>query len=111
MKTAVMLVALTFALSIAQAQPLTITQVSAPSINCVYNLDCTVVVKDIADDLVLSNDTTIGSLQSRTVQGQPLAPLVGLYGYEYRGKLQEREQNDPAPCLETFTIDFDGAIV
>ena len=50
----------------AQAGPLTIVNVNAPAINCVFNPACTVVVTDSLGTFVPPGDAGIARLQSRT---------------------------------------------
>jgi len=68
----------------AQAAPLTIVNVGAPAINCVFNTTCTVTVTDSIGSFVPPGDGGIGRLQSRTYVGAPGAPAAGLTAYEYR---------------------------
>ena len=61
--------ALTVAAS--QAAPLSITEVNAPAINCVFNLNCTNLVEDTVSTITLPGTTGSGFLQSRIVSGEP----------------------------------------
>jgi len=59
----------------AATQPLTVVEVSAPAINCVFNASCKITVSDTTGNILLP---TVGAgtawLQSRTFAGQPGTP-------------------------------------
>jgi len=74
-----------FVNSAAVAAPLTVVNVGAPAINCVFNTSCTVTVTDtIGNYPPRPGYTGTPRLQSRTFAGQPGTPAAGLTGYDYR---------------------------
>jgi hypothetical protein len=89
----------------ATAQPLTVVEVSAPAINCVFNPSCSITVSDTVGNILLP---TIGPgtawLQSRTFAGQPGTPAAGLTGYEYR--ISMTQASGEADCITGFTVNF-----
>jgi hypothetical protein len=89
----------------ARAQPLKVVEVSAPAINCVFEVDCVLHVSDTTGNLTIP---TIGPgtawLQSRTFSGQAGAPGAGLTGYEYRISLTQA--SGQADCVSTLTVNF-----
>jgi hypothetical protein len=63
----------------AQAESLTVVEVNAPAVNCVFNPSCTVTVNDSTGALAMPLITTPGTawLQSRTYAGVPGAAADG----------------------------------
>src|SRR6267378_4464033 len=94
---------------VVQAVPLKVVNVSAPAINCVFNLACTVTVNDTSDNVTLSAGGT-GFLQSRTYKGYPGSPADGLYAYEYRLDLRNAVGALNIACIDWMTISF-GPVV
>jgi hypothetical protein len=92
----------------AQAGPLTIVNVNAPAINCVFNPACTVVVTDSLGTFVPPGDAGIARLQSRTYVGAPGAPAAGLTAYEYRVDLTSATAPKPnaANCVKQVILDI-----
>jgi hypothetical protein len=83
---------------------LTVVNVSAPAINCVFNASCTVVVDDSVGTLQY---TPLGSgafLQSRTYPGKIGTPGVGTTAYEYRVDLTQA--TGYTECLAGLVVDF-----
>src|SRR3954451_15665115 len=80
------------------AQPLTVVEVSAPAINCVFNAACKITVSDTTGNILLPT-VAAGTawLQSRTYPGQPGTPAAGLTGYEYRISLTQA--SGQAECI------------
>jgi hypothetical protein len=68
----------------AYSAQLTVVQVNAPAVNCVFNPACTVVVTDSVSTLQFTPYGAGAFLQSRTYAGQPGTPGAGLIAYEYR---------------------------
>jgi len=68
----------------AAAAPLTVVNVGAPAVNCVFNVTCTVVVNDSIGNFTPPGDSGVGRVQSRTYPGLAPAPLGGKLGYVYR---------------------------
>ncbi len=66
MRTAWIAVVSALWVSTAWGLALPIVEVSAPDINCVFDLDCTIVVNDSSDELALPGGVGVGFLQSRT---------------------------------------------
>lgn len=65
-------------------QQLTVVEVNAPAVNCVFNASCTIVVNDSVSTLQFTDYGAGAFLQSRTFSGQPGTPGAGLTGYMYR---------------------------
>ncbi|HEY6873770.1 MAG TPA: hypothetical protein VI298_13690 [Geobacteraceae bacterium] len=99
---------LTFANS-AFSAPLEVVQVSAPTVNCVFNTSCTVTVSDSTAPLPVSVTGT-NFLQSRTYVGSSGAPAAGLYAYEYRVNLSGAVAMGSPHCINSLTIPF-GPVV
>jgi hypothetical protein len=93
----------------AQAIPLSIVNVSAPPINCVFDPSCTVVVNDTTAPINLSGSGT-GFLQSRTFRGLPGSPAVGRYAYLYRVDLRNAVGITNIGCVNSVTLGF-GPVV
>jgi hypothetical protein len=89
----------------ARAQPLTVVEVAAPAINCVFNPSCTITVTDSVGYLALPYiPPKTGWLQSRTYSGMPNTPGAGLTGYEYRLSLTEAAGY--TDCLGGLVVNF-----
>jgi hypothetical protein len=91
---------------VAGAAPLTIVNVAAPDINCVFETDCTIVVTDSVGNIALPNVTGIARLQSRTFAGQPGAPGAGKTGYEYRLDLTQATAIGDVACVTGLNVNF-----
>src|SRR5580765_6931642 len=76
------------AMTPAAASPLTVVQVAAPGVNCVFNASCSVTVSDTTGSIPLNFTAGTPFLQSRTFSGAPGTPAAGLTGYEYRVDLR-----------------------
>jgi len=90
--------------TLAQAGPLTVIQVAAPDVNCVFNASCTITVSDTTGHIPLNFSAGAPFLQSRTFSGQPGTPAAGLTGYNYR--LDLRSAAGSVDCLLGLVIDF-----
>ena len=88
----------------AQGTPLTMVEVGAPAINCVFNASCKITVSDTTDSITLSGSADSGFLQSRTFVGAPGAPASGRYGYQYRIDLRYLLGILDIPCVTSFKI-------
>ena len=90
----------------ATAQPLTVVEVGAPAINCVFSPTCSIVVNDSLGYLALPYIATPKTawLQSRTYTGAPGTPGAGKTGYEYR--LSLTEASGSSDCLNGLTLNF-----
>jgi len=90
----------------AEAGPLTVVDVSAPSINCVFNPTCTVVVTDTVDTIAIPGVVGTARLQSRTYSGAPGAPAASLTGYEYRVDLTAAKALQKPNCVTKLIADI-----
>jgi hypothetical protein len=107
--TAILVVAAAVLSAPAQGAVLTVVNVSAPQVNCVFNASCTITVDDSTGTF---KDTLYGPgafFQSRTYPGQPGTPASGLTGYEYRLDLTSAPKL-VSECIAGITIDF-GPVV
>jgi hypothetical protein len=87
----------------AQAATLTVVEVSAPQVNCVFNATCKVIVSDSTGKLLNSAYGDKAFLQSRTYAAQPGTPGAGTTAYEYRVALDKAVFSE---CLAGMVIDF-----
>ncbi len=90
------------------AAPLTFVNVSAPGINCVFNVTCTVTVTDTIDTIIVPPLLWSGTarLQSRTFTGAIGSPGAGKTAYEYRVDLTQAVSSGEVPCVTDIAIDF-----
>ena len=89
----------------ANSANLTVVEVSAPAVNCVFNASCKVIVDDSSGALAnASIGSSGGFLQSRTYPSQPGTPGAGTTAYEYRVDLTSG--NPFADCLAGVVINF-----
>jgi hypothetical protein len=97
----------------AQAAPLSVVEVSAPDINCVFHAGppCVIVVTDSLGEIPLpATATGKAVLQTRTFIGGPGSPGAGKTGYDYRVDFtQVASSFETPPCVTDFAIDF-GAV-
>jgi hypothetical protein len=93
-------------MSAAQAQLLTVVEVNAPAVNCVFNPSCTITVSDTLGYIPLPYIATPKTawLQSRTYTGAPNTPGAGKTGYDYRVSLTEASGS--ADCLTGLVLNF-----
>lgn len=88
----------------AQANSLTVVNVNAPKINCVFDASCTVVVNDSTGSLQFTQFNG-GFFQSRTFPpGKAGTPGAGTIAYLYR--LDLTQANKFADCLVGLTLNF-----
>jgi hypothetical protein len=89
----------------AQAQLLTIVEVNAPKVNCVFQTDCNLPVTDTSSDINLPYLAATGTawVQSRTFAGETGAPGAGTTGYEYRLSMTEASGTG---CILGFNLNF-----
>jgi hypothetical protein len=71
------------------AEPLSVTDVAAPAINCVFNRSCTVTVTDSVGAIPIPGISGSAKLQSRTFAATAGAPAAGMTGYEFRVDLTQ----------------------
>jgi hypothetical protein len=88
----------------AHAAALTVVEVGAPAVNCVFNSSCTVVVNDSVGTLQYTPLGNGAFLQSRSYPGQPGTPGAGATAYEYRVDLTQA--TDFTECLAGLVVDF-----
>src|ERR1043166_877664 len=88
------------------AQPLTIVEVNAPAVNCVFQPSCTITVSDTVGAVALPYILTPGTawLQSRIYNSAPGTPAAGKTGYVYRVSLTEASGS--ADCLLGLVLNF-----
>ena len=110
MRTAWIAVVSAFWASTAWGLALPIVEVSAPDINCVFDLDCTIVVNDSTAELVLPGGVGVGFLQSRTFPAEDGTQAEGLFGYEYRIDVRNIDGILFVPCVTSLSIDFGTAV-
>jgi hypothetical protein len=88
----------------AYSAQLTVVEVNAPAVNCVFETSCKVVVDD---STATAEFTPFGGgafLQSRTYLGQAGTPGAGLTVYEYR--LDFTAATGHTECVAGLVIDF-----
>jgi hypothetical protein len=98
------------AASAAHAAPLSIIDVEAPAVNCVFNTSCTVTVNDSIGTFTLAGDSGDARLQSRTYPGEAPAPAAGDLAYVYRVDLTNVKGLLAANCVTKLALDF-GPVV
>ena len=92
----------------AQAGALTVVEVAAPDVVCVFEGGCKVAVKDTSARIPLNFSAGEPFLQSRTFAGAPGTPADGLTGYEYRVDLTTA--GGAVDCQLGLVVDF-GPVV
>jgi hypothetical protein len=94
----------------ALATPLSVVEVSAPDINCVFHagLPCVITVTDSIGDIPLpATATGKAILQTRTFTGQFGSPGAGKTGYDYRVDLSQVVSTfETPPCVTDLEIDL-----
>jgi hypothetical protein len=91
----------------AMATPLSVVEVNAPAINCVFETDCTITVTDSIGAIPLPNLVSgAARLQSRTFAGKAGAPAAGKTGYEYRVDLTTAVTDAEFSCVTDLAVDF-----
>ena len=68
----------------AHAAALTVVNVNAPKVNCVFDATCKVIVNDSVGNLTFTQLGNGARLQSRTYAAKPGTPGAGTTVYEYR---------------------------
>jgi hypothetical protein len=98
--------ALIFMSLAAQAQLLTVVEVGAPAVNCVFDPSCTITVNDTVGFIPLPYLAAPKTawLQSRTFTGAPGTPAAGKIGYMYRISLTQAAGT--ADCLGGLVVNF-----
>jgi hypothetical protein len=88
----------------AHAAALTVVNVGAPAVNCVFNVSCKVIVDDSTGTFQYSALGNGALLQSRTFPGAPGTPGAGTTAYEYR--LDLTNGTAFTECLAGIVLDF-----
>jgi hypothetical protein len=89
----------------AMAEPLTIVDVAAPAINCVFDNSCKVTVTDSVDAIAIPALSGRAVLQSRTYAVATGAPAAGLTGYEFRVDLTQATAGAAQVCVTRLRLD------
>lgn len=95
--------------AVAAAQPLSVVNVGAPAINCVFSTSCTLPVTDSSASIPLPGIAGTALLQSRTFTATAGAPAAGLRGYEYRVDLTSAVGILNIPCVTGLRVTFGPA--
>ncbi len=90
----------------AAAGPLTVVNVNAPAVNCVFATSCTITVTDSIGAIPITGITGPARLQSRSFSGQPGTPGAGKTGYMYRVDLTQAAAPGPSSCVSRLTLNF-----
>src|SRR4029077_10298557 len=92
------------------AQPLTVVEVNAPAVNCVFQPSCVITVTDTIGHIALPYIATPGTawLQSRIYPSAAGTPAAGKTGYVYRVSLTHASGRDA--CLLGLVLSF-GPVV
>lgn len=89
----------------ARAESLTVVEVNAPAVNCVFDPSCRITVSDSTGVLAMPFVAPgTAWLQSRTYTGAPGTPGAGLTAYEYRLSLTQAAGH--GDCIEGLVLDF-----
>ena len=102
--------ALALGAAAARAQPLTVVEVNAPAVNCVFPPACTITVSDSVGFIPLPYLAApkTAFLQSRTFSGAAGTPAAGKAGYMYRISLTQAAGS--ADCLGGLVLNFGPAL-
>jgi hypothetical protein len=106
MRAFVAVAAAALSAGLVHAQSLTVVEVNAPAVNCVFNPSCRITVNDSIGQLAMPFISPAGTawLQSRTYTGAPGTPGAGLTGYEYRLSLTEAAGH--GECIAGLVLNF-----
>lgn len=97
--------------SVAFAVPLTVVDVDAPAINCVFNPSCKVTVTDTIGNLPPATGYTgTPRLQSRTYPGVHGAPAAGKTAYVYRVDFTSATARADVNCAVWLKLDFGPSV-
>jgi hypothetical protein len=89
---------------------LSVVNVGAPAINCVFNVTCIVTVNDSIGNFTPPGDSGNARLQSRTYPGTAPAPAAGKRAYVYRVDMTAVKGLTAESCVASLRIKF-GPIV
>ncbi|NTX62648.1 hypothetical protein HUA74_18525 [Myxococcus sp. CA051A] len=90
----------------AAAEALSVVNVGAPAINCVFDTRCTLSVTDSSATIPLPGTSGTARLQTRTFTGATGAPAQGYYGYEYVVDLTNATGITHIPCVQSLRVSF-----
>src|SRR5215204_3924885 len=111
MNRAVIIAVLSLAVAGSRAAPLSVVNVGAPAINCVFNTNCVVVADDTTNLITLPNGTGTGFLQTRVITGGTGSLAAGLFVYEYRIDLRGIVASNTQPCLTNLIRNVTNNVV
>jgi hypothetical protein len=95
---------------IASAAPLTVVDVAAAEIDCVFEAGCTAVSPEIYSDFIeVPGSTGTARLRSQTFTGKPGTAAEGKTAYEYRLDMTEAAAVGDNACVTDLHVDF-GAV-
>jgi hypothetical protein len=107
LKRAFALVVLLLATGVSGCRSLTIAEVGAPAINCVFDTDCTITVSDFVDEFGVPLASGDARLQSRSQPpGEAGTPGAGLFAHEYRVDLTPSGALTAIVCVRSLSLDF-----
>jgi hypothetical protein len=86
--------------------PLSVVNVGAPAVNCVFDASCTVSVNDTVGTIPVPGIAGTARLQSRTYTGSAGAPAAGKTAYVYRLDLTDAAGILNIPCVSALKVDF-----
>jgi len=98
--------ALALSASPAVADPLTITEVAAPAINCVFDTSCKIMVTDTIGPIAIPAVHGPAALQSRSFVAAPGTPAAGMTGYLFRIDLAQARGGTPNVCIARLKFDL-----
>lgn len=87
----------------AHAASLSVVNVAAPAVNCVFDATCKIVVNDSTGSLQFTAYGANAFVQSRTYAGKAGTPGAGTTAYEYRIALDKAAFTE---CVAGVTMDF-----
>jgi len=90
----------------ANAAPLTIQNVGAPAVNCVFNTTCKITVNDTVGNIAVPGAAGTARLQSRAFTGSTGAPAAGKNGYMYRVDLTQSIGVTDIKCVTKLKLNF-----
>src|ERR1700747_1797532 len=93
--------------SSASAAPLTVVDVAAAEIDCVFEAGCTAVSPEIYSDFIaVPGSTGTAWLRSQTFAGKPGTAAEGKTAYEYRLDMTEAAAVGDNACVTDLHVDF-----
>ncbi|MBJ6765926.1 hypothetical protein JGU66_34660 [Myxococcaceae bacterium JPH2] len=90
----------------AAAEALSVVNVGAPAINCVFDTSCSLPVTDSSTTIPLPGISGTARLQTRTFTGATGAPAQGHYGYEYVVDLTNATGITHLPRVQSLRVSF-----